>query len=256
MTDETAVPASRPRDTKSEVIEDAVVVDESTQTPVVVETVHPTETEPVVATADPASTATASTAPASERVVYVELPPAPRKQGNRGFGALIAVVGTIVFTALMAIATAIIGVARTGVVSFGFLTYAEFYIPTLFFLIAFLVLVLLANRANWWAYIVGSLVVGIVVYFGSIGLSLLGSGVLTNTPDEAAFRFAQFLGSPFVIVAGLLAREVSMWMGTAMSRRGRRLKARNAEARAAYDRELAEKRAENDRSATAAAPAV
>jgi hypothetical protein len=250
-----------PRTKKDEVIEDAVVIDEATDTPVVVETVHATKTEPVIPTDDPGSVQTAEVvdevpAEPGHRVVYVQLPEAPKKQGNRGFGALVAVLATILFTVLLAIVTAVVGVVRSGALSVNFLTDAQFYIPSLFFLIAFLLLVLLANRANWWAYIVGSLVVGLVVYFGSIGLGLLSGGIVSDTPDVAAGRFASALGNPFVIIAGLLAREVAMWTGTAVSRRGRRLKVRNVEAREAYDREIAEKRAEYDRSSASAATAV
>jgi hypothetical protein len=253
MSDDSAAGTAAPRPKKDEVIEDAVVVDEPT-TPVVVEEATVTETEPVIATDDPASAEVPAAEPA-HRVVYVQVPAAPRKLGNRGIGSLIAIGAAVVFIAILALITAVIGVASTRSLSFGFLGRADFYIPALFFLIAFVLLVLIVNRGNWWAYIVGSVLVGVVVYFGTIGLGLLTDGVVLMTPDEASQRFREYLGSPFVIVSALLAREVALWTGGIISRRGRRLRARNAENREAYERELATTRAEHERAA-AATPAA
>jgi len=242
-------------DKKDEIIEDAVVVDEATpgvseqQPPVVVGQAHVSDTEPVVATEDPGAAPVADEDP---RVVYVQVPPAPRKLGNRGLGSAIALVSAVVFTALFAVVYALIAYANSGVLTFGFLARAEFYIPTLFFVVGFVLLVVIANRANWWAFIIGSLLVGVVVYFGSIGLTLLSQGIVLSTPQDAAQSFAQALRAPFFIVAALLAREVALWTGGLISRRGRRLRARNLEARAAYDRELATTRAEHERTAASA----
>lgn len=254
MSDDSAAGTAAPRPKQDEVIEDAVVVDEATTTPVVVEEATVTETEPVIATDDPAAAEVPAAEPA-HRVVYVQVPAAPRKLGNRGVGSLIAIAAAVVFVAILALITAAIGVASTRSLSFGFLARADFYIPALFFLIAFVLLVLIVNRGNWWAYIVGSLLVGVVVYFGTIGLGLLTDGVVLMTPDEAAQRFREYLGSPFVIVSALLAREVALWTGGIISRRGRRLRARNAENREAYERELATTRAEHERAAAATAAA-
>jgi len=249
-----------PRPKQDEVIEDAVVVDETvtetvvvdeaTGTPVVVEETVVTETEPVAATADPVG---APTPENPQRVVYVHVPAAPKKLSNRALGTVIALVAAIVFTVILAVITVLIGVANGRPASFGFLTRPEFYIPTLFFVIAFVLLVLIVNRGNWWAFIVGSLVVGVVVYFGTIGLTLLTSGVVQQTPDQAALSFRILLGNPFIIGSALLAREVALWSGGIISKRGRRLRTRNLENRAAYDRELANTRAERDRDAAASA---
>ncbi|CAN5561837.1 hypothetical protein BH10ACT7_BH10ACT7_13930 [soil metagenome] len=235
MTDVTPeTPARKPR--KGEVIEDAVIVEEpattATPDPIVVE-------EPVVVEA---------TKPERE-VIYVQAPQAPRKLGNRGVGAAIAVASGIVFAAALALATALIGFFASGRFSFAFLTEPRWYIPTLFFIIGFVLLVLIANRAAWWAYIFGSILVGVFVYFGSIGLALLSSGIILQTPEQAAAASTAQLPSPFVIVSALLARETSLWVGSVIARRGRTVKARNAEARAAHEQELEEKRAEGERAA-------
>lgn len=222
---------------KSEVIEDAVVVDE-------VETVEPVVATPVV-----------ESVAAPQQVIYVQTPAAPGKRGNRGGGAAIAVASGIIFATALALVSALAGVLINGRLSFSFLGVPQFYIPVLFFVIAFVILVLLANRANWWAYILGSVAVAVVVYFGTIGLTLLSSGIILMTPQEAAVAYAAQLVSPYVIIATLLAREVSLWTGSLIARRGRRVKVRNTEAREAWEREVAEKKAAHDSGASAASSA-
>jgi hypothetical protein len=235
MTEATPAPKKpNPKHADADVV-DAEVVE--------VETAHASPSEPVVATLEPDS-APAEPTPPAQQVVYVHAPAAPKKLGNRGIGSVLAIIAAIVFTALLALATALIGLVTTGRFAFGFLGQATFYIPTLFFLIGLVLVILVVNRANWWAYVIGSLVVGLIVYFGSIGLGLLSTGVVLLSPAEAATRFAGELRNPFIIVAALLAREVAIWTGAIVSRRGRRLKVRNAEARETWERELAEKRAE------------
>ena len=237
MSDENATGAASPEPKNDEVIEDAVIVDEAV----------PAETDTVVAVSEPDAAATE----ASSRVVYLHVPPAPKKRGNRGLGSAIAVVSAIVFTGLLALVYAFIAFLNSGVFAFSFLSRAEFFIPTLFFVIGFVLLVLIVNRASWWAFIIGSLLVGFFVYFGAIGLTLVTAGIITSTPADASQQFALALRAPFFIVAALLAREVALWTGGIISRRGRRLRARNIESREAYERELASTKAEHERAAAA-----
>lgn len=231
MSDETTAPAPKhSRDPKPEVIEDAVVVEEPTASP---EPAEPTKVEPVVIDSP------------EPQVVYVEAPQPPKKKGNRGIGSLLAVLSGVVFGAVFFGVVAIIA-ALQGVSSLtiGLLTQPTFYIPVLFYIIGAVLLVLIVNRAGWAAYVVGSIFVGLLVYFGTVGLLLLGQGVILRTPTEAAELLNLGLRNPLVIAAALVAREVSLWSGALISRRGRRLKVRNAEARETWERELAEKKAE------------
>ena len=179
-----------------------------------------------------------------QQIVYVQSPTAPRAVGNRGVGALIAALSALVFSALLALVVAGLQYARTGLFDVSFLSQTQFYIPMLFFVLAFVLLVLLVNRGAWWAYIIGSVFVGLAVYFGTTGLGLLTTGIISNTPAEANARFIAQLANPFVIASALLAREVSLWFGALISRRGRSLKARNAAARETFQRERAEHRAQ------------
>ena len=256
MSDESTTPAKSPRTPKSDTTTvetaDAVEVAEtpSGETVVVEESpVEVTETEPVAPTSQPDDVVTSVPKP---QVIYVTAPAAPRPKSNRGFGALIAIVATVLFLALLALVRAVAGLIVEGRFDFGFMANGVFYAPVVAFLIGFVLLVIIVNRAAWWSYILGSIFVALVVYFGTIGFGLLSTGILLATPAEAGELFLNQLATPFVIVSALLAREVSMWVGAGIAARGRRVTERNIVAREAYDRELAEKRAEHERGAATA----
>ena len=273
MSDESTTPAKKPRTTKpdtgavetaagADVVEAPTVVETSAEDSVVtvreasaddamvtVREVEVTETEPVAPTDQPDDVVTSVPKP---QIIYVTAPAAPRPQGNRGFGALIALLSSLLFLVLLALVRAIAGVLVEGRFSVNFLAAPAFYAPVIAFAIGFVLLVLILNRAAWWTYILGSIFVGLFVYFGTIGIGLLGTGIILATPAEAGLLFLAQLTNPFVIVSALLAREVSMWVGAGIAARGRRVKERNVVARETYDRELAEKRAEHERGAAAA----
>jgi len=247
MTDETPIPATRSsRRTKGEVV-DAELVDEPT-TPVAAST--------EVATSEPTAGVAQGTSASEQQVVYVHLPAAPRKKGNRGVGSLIALLSGILFAALLALATGIIGVVAGGRFTLFFVTDARFYIPVLFFVIGFILLVLIVNRASWWVYIIGSLFVAVFVYFGTVGAGLLAQGIVSRTPEEAAVMFQVALRNPFVIVSAVLAREVSIWMGAAIASRGRRVKARNVDAMAQHQADVTAQRDAQVSAAVSSSPAA
>ena len=220
----------------------------------------PSDSEPVVATADPAAAETtvverepdaapiAATSAASMQTIYVPSPVPPRRKGNRGFGVLIALLSSLVFAALYAVAISAIRAVQTGVFEFNFFGSLDFYTPIAFFIVAFVIVVLLVNRASWWSYVLGSIFVALFVYFGSVGTALLVNNVFGLTPTTAARLFSAALSNPFIIAAALLARETSMWMGALISVRGRKVKARNIESREIFDHESAERTAEYEKS--------
>jgi hypothetical protein len=176
------------------------------------------------------------------QVVYVNAPQPPVAKSNRGFGVLIAVAATVVFQIVLAVVMAIVYSSLRGGMSLGFLGQTAFYVPALFFFVGLVVLVLLLNRAGWWTYVIGSIVVALFVYFGTIGALLLGSNVILQTPEVAAEQFRQGLVNPFTVAAALVAREIVIWAGAIVASRGRKVKVRNAEAKAAFEREQAQKR--------------
>jgi len=203
------------------------------------------EPEPeVVADPEPAVTSAAAGAASAEpRVVYVTAPTPPKVAGNRGFGVFIALASTLVFALVFALAVAIISAAATGRVALAFVQAPSFYVPVAFFALGAIVIALIVNRAGWAAHVFSSIIVGLVVYFGTIGALLLINGVIQNTPEQAQAMFAGALVDPLIIAAGLIGREVSLWTGALVAKRGRKVTQRNSESRAKWEAELAEKTA-------------
>jgi hypothetical protein len=179
-----------------------------------------------------------------QRVVYVDAPVPPRKKSNRGIGIVIALTSAIVFAILFAATIMGLFYASTGRTITDFVTQTSFFVPVILFAVGFVLLVVIANRANWWAYVLGSLFVGLFVYFGTILTLLLLGDILAATPDQAALAFSRALENPLVIAAGLLAREISLWTGAAISARGRRVKAKNLDAQEQFNLEQANRRSE------------
>ena len=190
--------------------------------------------------------------PQPSQTVYVEAPNPPKKRGNRGVGSLIALLSALIFGVVFALVVALILAARNGEFTFDFVSRPTFWVPVLFFAVGFVLLVLIVNRASWWVHVIGSVFVGLFVYFGTVATLLFINGIFGETPEEAGRLVAAALVDPFVIAAALVAREVALWMGLAISARGRRMKARNAEARADYDMQVADRRADYERRAESA----
>lgn len=207
----------------------------------------PTATvEPAAPVVEPAVAAAEARA---VQTVYVREPQAPAKKGNRGIGSLIALGSAVIFAAVYAgIAVLIMPLfAPPKATAFEFIRFinsSAFFVPVLVFAVLFVLLVLIVNRAGWWAHVLGSLFIGILVYLVSIGILLLLNNVIGMTPSAAAKALRIAAESPLIVTAGLVAREVSLWMGAAIAARGRRVKAKNAEARASFDSDSARARAE------------
>lgn len=203
------------------------------------------------------ATATGEVAPdapsdfAGREVVYVQAPVPPRLRGNRGVGSLLAVLGAAIFAALFAglgWVLITVGLAAKGATFEQFILSPEFLIPIPIFLVAFVILVLLVNRAGWAAHVFGSLIVGLVVYFGTAAVAAL----LFTVSGGAVPSFGFLLSQPFIIIAALVAREVSIWVGLAISARGRRVKERNLQLVDEWEQEHAETKAQYERAGSTA----
>jgi hypothetical protein len=214
------------------------------------------------ATPAPAASATGEVAPAStgsdfagREVVYVQAPIPPRLRGNRGLGSLLAVLGAVLFAVLFAgavtLAFALNNGSTVGAAFTDFIQNAAFWVPVLVFLVAFVLLVLIVNRAGWAAHVFGSLLVALAVYFGSIGILLLLGVVIGAGDSEALGSFAGLATNPIIIIAALVAREVAIWIGLAISARGRRVKARNLELVDEWESEHADTKAQYEQAGQA-----
>jgi len=201
-----------------------------------------TSTEPEIV-AEPESLTTTTSAAGEPRVVYVTAPTPPKAAGNRWFGVFIALVSTVVFAIVFAIAVAVINAVESGRVAIAFVQAPSFYVPIVFFAIGSILIALIVNRAGWAAHVFLSIIVGLVVYFGTSGALLLLNGAIQSTPEQAQLMFAAALVDPRVMAAGLLGREASLWTGALVAKRGRKVTERNRESRARWEAELAEKTA-------------
>ncbi|WP_010203850.1 hypothetical protein [Salinibacterium sp. PAMC 21357] len=203
------------------------------------------EYEPEIVTESEATATGATSASASgePRVVYVTAPTPPKAAGNRGFGIFFALLSTLIFAVLFAVAVLIINAVQSGRTDFSFIQAPAFYVPVAFFALGAIVIALIVNRAGWAAHVFSSIIVGLVVYFGTVGVLLLANGIVENTPEQAQGLFAFALIDPRVIAAALIAREVALWSGAPVAKRGRKVIERNRESRTQWEAELAEKSA-------------
>ncbi|AGW40622.1 hypothetical protein O159_04150 [Leifsonia xyli subsp. cynodontis DSM 46306] len=215
-----------------------------------VDTASPAESAaPVTAAAEAAnrnggSPATEAYAPQPVAPVFIQRPEAPKKKSNRGFGLLIALAGTVAFAVLWAVVVVLVG----SLIAPGdeFLPALQQYFtgqlsgwaPIVAFFVGMAVLIQIVNRARWWGYILGGLVVAVFVYFVYIGAGLIDAHYWQRTPDEFQVLLRSAWVNPFAVLSAVLAREVSVWTGAWLAARSRRLKARNAEAQADYEQQL------------------
>ncbi|WP_167050556.1 hypothetical protein [Salinibacterium sp. ZJ77] len=184
-------------------------------------------------------------------VVYVQAPTPPKPRHNRGFGALVSLIGAVVFALVyLAVGGAIIALTPGTNVDSTFREFAlsaAFWIPVAAYLVFSVLFALIADRASWWAHVLGSLLVALLTFAGSLGVLALMFDVPAMTSDEASAWLALIAVNPFLIAATLLARECALWFGLAIASRGRRVRLRNAEERVRFDSEVAEQRAAYER---------
>lgn len=181
----------------------------------------------------------------AQQPTYVQAPIPPKKKSNRLGGTLITLLGTLIFAVLYTGAAAVVILLGQPVENLigqltDFLMSWVFWAPVAGFTIVLVLIVLIVNNANWWAYVLGGFLVGVGTYFATIGGAMLAAQSWTMTADAGVEFLARVSVNPLTIASGLIAREVTIWIGAWISARGRKVKARNLEARAEFDRLQAE----------------
>lgn len=203
------------------------------------------ETAPETAVVEPVAPQQ-SAPPAQPTVVFVQAPQPPRKRGARGVGALVALLGAGLFAAayaLLVILIALVG-SRAGLApALQFLSSVTFWVPVIVFFLSYLLLIVVVNRAGWWAHVLGGFIVALIVWVGFVGSAIIAAGALGGTAAAVGAVVLQQLTNPLGFAAAIAAREVPIWVGGLVAKRGRTARARNAAARTAYEQELAEHRA-------------
>lgn len=212
---------------------------------------EPVTESPVDETTAAAQTAVAEptavqTSAAQPTVVFVTAPQPPKNRGARGIGALVALLATALFAAVYAVLVllvALIGSPAGYVPALQFLSSVTYWVPVIVFGLSYLLLVVIVNRAGWWAHVLGGFIVAILVWVGFIGAAIIAAGVFGGPANLVGSVVLQQLANPLGFAAAIAAREVPIWVGGLVARRGRTARARNVAARAAYEQELAEHRA-------------
>lgn len=177
--------------------------------------------------------------------LYVQTPAPPENRGNRGAGILIVLLATLAFAVVYAGGIALLlapthapsqflGALQDRVLTLGFA------LPVAAFFVLMTLIVLIVNRAGWWAYVLG----GFLVAVGVWAAATIGWGMTPAiTGVSRAAAKADLIGTialtPLPLIAGVVAREVSVWFGAWIGARGRRMTRRNAEALAAYEEQVA-----------------
>lgn len=195
--------------------------------------------------------------------LYMQTPTPPDLKGNRGAGALIALVATLAFAVLYAGMLAVWLAPAFPPSTFlteGMLPWVTswgFIAAVVAFYVGMLVLVLIFGRAGWWAYVIFSLFVGVLVWFASTGTFAVAGTPYASVADlvqqfgasgnrvEKALDIMRGLGFALpTLGAAVLAREVAVWFGAWIGSRGRKVRAKNAELLAEYETALAEVQAQ------------
>lgn len=158
-------------------------------------------------------------------------------------GILIDVIATIVFALVFAaVALGLFALRdpnRAVTLWERYLQTAGFWVPVVVFFLAYALLIVIVNRGGWWAHILGSFFVGVIVYFGCIAGALLTVQAWTLTMNQANQFVETLWTSALTIAAAVVARECALWFGAWIAARGRRIRTANLEAQREYDRSIA-----------------
>ncbi len=206
----------------------------------------PASTDDVAEASSETGIASEPPAVAAPTVVFVTAPQPPKTRGARGVGALVALLGTGVFAvayALLVLVIALIGSPSGLAPALQFLSSVTFWVPVIVFFFAYLLLVVIVNRAGWWAHVLGGFIVAVLVWVGFVGAAIIAAGAFGGTASQVGTVVLQQLTNPLGFAAAIAAREVPIWVGGLVAKRGRSARVRNAAARTAYEQELAEHRA-------------
>jgi hypothetical protein len=182
---------------------------------------------------------------AGAQPIFVQAPEAPRPRGNRGAAGAIGLLAAVVFAVLYLAATLAVGLlfrdfALDDILdeTLAALTTWSLWVPVVVFYIAFWFLGALINRGAWGHWVVWGLLVGVAAWGGHILGQLFQAPFWILTAREGADLIMEQALAPLAIVAFVLGRELTIWFGAWVARRGRRITELNDEAQREYERTL------------------
>ncbi|UWF77205.1 MULTISPECIES: ABC transporter [Microbacterium] len=177
--------------------------------------------------------------------IFVQAPEPPRELGNRGTAAGIGLLATLCF-ALLYLGTILgLGALEGDVTGENIadaalapLTTWSFWVPVVVFFLAFWLLGVFINRGRWGLWVIFGLFVAAAAYGGHLLGQLFQAGFWRIGPAASAELVNEQLLAPLAIAAFVFARELTVWFGAWVARRGARKKELNAEAQREYERTL------------------
>ncbi|MGF3052642.1 ABC transporter [Microbacterium sp. YY-03] len=182
------------------------------------------------------------TAPAQP--IFVQAPEPPLIRGNRGAAGLIGLLVAIVFAVIYLAArllfsginvvdtTALLDETIAQISSFGF------WVPVVVFYLTFWLLGAFINRGRWAYWVIFGLFVGLAAYAGHVLGAVIDAHPWQISWNQALGIMADELVAPSAIVALVIGRELPVWFGGWIAKRGRKVTALNNEAQEEYERTL------------------
>ena len=152
------------------------------------------------------------------------------KMSNRKAAALIAVVGGFVFAVLYAAAAlGLISLRQDAsfvvASSLAFLSTPIYWLTTALFTGLFVLLAIFAHRRSWTFFVWGSFVVGALTYAAALGAGLIAIHAWDLTFAGAQTALWEGLAfNPLILIAPVIARETSLWLGLWISHRAKNLR--------------------------------
>ena len=159
---------------------------------------------------------------------------------NRTTGALVALLGGVLFAVLYALAAWgysaaawLYGDSSEGTIAavfiqdrtLAFLTTPVYWLTAIAFTLYFVILAILINKGHWRTFVLWGLVVAILTYATAIGAGLLTVRAWTLSFSEAIeFMWHGIAFNPLVLVAVVLSREIPIWFGGWIAVTGRKLR--------------------------------
>ena len=210
----------------------------------------------VPASSIPVDDETARAAAGGTPIVLVEEPMPPRRKGARAVGFAVALLATLIFAILLAAAFFAVGYLfdrdfDAMAVLQGLWLSPSYLLPVIVFFLAYWSVTLVVNRAGWWAHVLGAFLVALLVYAAHIAGAFMeregGWAAFTELPSMDLQTLGQLLLAPLSVLTFVIAREVPVWVGGIVARRGRKAREWNRQAMDDFNAENAERLAAYER---------
>ena len=218
--------------------------------PVVVESAPaeaaaPTEAYEATVVAPVGTASEPGVGPYGAQPIFVQAPEAPRPRGNRAAAGAIGLLAALSFGVLylavwvgLGLIDGSVTVGSIGTALLAALGTWALWVPVVVFFVAFWLLGAIINRGRWAAWVIFGLIVGVAAYGGHLLGQLFQAPFWNLTAAEGAELVEGQLLAPLAIADFIIGRELTIWFGSWVAARGKRMTELNVEARREYERTL------------------